>query len=609
MIKFNVALEDFFNNNLDFEALREQLAQTLLDNPELVPDIASRLDELLQTKKLSASTYLPLKNHIEQFRAASLVSDDQTTRLESASGDQPVPLSASDDPAPTRLVRAPAPQDPDPTIIAELKAKQGNRSPSEAHSIVTSQMPETGVTLNGRFVLDGLIGRGGMGSVYRALDLRKQEALDRDPYVAVKVLNEEFHGDPEAFIILQRETKKAQSLAHPNIATVYDFDRDGDTVYMTMELLKGESLEQLIKRVKPDGVSLADAIPLLEGMANGLGYAHEQNIAHSDFKPGNVFITEGGIVKVLDFGIARAVKRPGQTVRDVTVFSPQEWGALTPAYASCEMFEQARPDPRDDIYAMACVAYELLAGRHPFGKLPANRANQRKLQADPIPELNNIQNRALMRGLAFDRQLRTASTAEFIAELKNNEKSVSNLWKGVVALGVIAVLIVVGLVFIPTSTTDNGTEQAKRDRIYGAAETQEKSPELVAKEASISRPPTDAIVDVKTVIAKPDAETKAKIERILEIADLHFLVGRFVKPEGSNAVEAYRAILELHPANRNAIAGLHKIATHFEIRAVSSHEKGEIKQALSEVKLGLKANSKHAGLLQLQKQIQTMSKN
>ncbi|MCU7860768.1 MAG: protein kinase, partial [Candidatus Thiodiazotropha sp. (ex Lucinoma kastoroae)] len=92
-----------------------------------------------------------------------------------------------------------------------------------------------------------MLGRGGMGVVYKARDLRKVEAMDREPYIAVKVLSKDFQANPDSFIALQRESKKAQQLAHPNIVTVYDFDRDGPNVFMTMELLEGEPLDQLIR--------------------------------------------------------------------------------------------------------------------------------------------------------------------------------------------------------------------------------------------------------------------------------------------------------------------------------------------------------------------------
>ena len=99
---------------------------------------------------------------------------------------------------------------------------------------------ERGAVLKGRFVLENVVGRGGMGVVFRAKDLRKEEAQDRDPYVAIKILNDEFRRHPESLKALQREARKSQALAHPNIVNVFDFDRDGATVYMTMEFLEGE---------------------------------------------------------------------------------------------------------------------------------------------------------------------------------------------------------------------------------------------------------------------------------------------------------------------------------------------------------------------------------
>jgi serine/threonine protein kinase len=104
-----------------------------------------------------------------------------------------------------------------------------------------------GSVINDRFVIEGILGRGGMGVVYRARDLRKEETGDRDPFVALKVLSDEFRRDPRMVIALQRESRKAQTLAHPNIATVYDFDRDGDIVYLTMEELDGQPLNDVIR--------------------------------------------------------------------------------------------------------------------------------------------------------------------------------------------------------------------------------------------------------------------------------------------------------------------------------------------------------------------------
>src|SRR5690606_11537505 len=116
--------------------------------------------------------------------------------------------------------------DDDATIVVD-RGRQDSR-PSDL---------SIGSVVNRRFVIEGVLGRGGMGVVYRARDLRKEETGDRDPYVALKVLSDEFRRDPRMAVALQREARKAQTLAHPNIATVYDFDRDDNIVYLTMEEL------------------------------------------------------------------------------------------------------------------------------------------------------------------------------------------------------------------------------------------------------------------------------------------------------------------------------------------------------------------------------------
>lgn len=270
--------------------------------------------------------------------------------------------------------------------------------------------------LKGRFILEDLLGAGGMGVVYKAKDLLKIEAKDRDPYVAIKVLTDEFKAHPEAFIALQRESRKTQRIAHPNIVTVYDFDRDGDTVFMTMEYLDGKPLDKLIAQYKTIGMPADEVYKIIEGMCLALIYAHAQNIIHSDFKPGNIFVSPKGITKVIDFGIARAVAKVEhreESLDDKTVFDAGNLGALTPAYASLEMLEGKIPDIRDDIYALACIAYELYTGVHPFNRTHADEAKRQKLKPKRISGLKKHQWQAIEQALSFERENRTSSVDIF----------------------------------------------------------------------------------------------------------------------------------------------------------------------------------------------------
>ncbi len=170
---------------------------------------------------------------------------------------------------------------------------------------------EAGALLKGRFELTSLVGRGGMGIVWAAVDRRKLEARDPHPEVAVKILNSSAAQHPDAFVALQREASKAQTLAHPNIATVFDFDRDGATVFITMELLRGQPLDKAIGAAHGHGIGRAAALPIIRGIAEGLAYAHRKGIIHSDLKPANIFLGPDGTPKILDFGIARAVPSAG----------------------------------------------------------------------------------------------------------------------------------------------------------------------------------------------------------------------------------------------------------------------------------------------------------
>ncbi|MDH5354763.1 MAG: protein kinase [Gammaproteobacteria bacterium] len=313
----------------------------------------------------------------------------------------------------------------DATRIATRKATDKTRiMPKGTDSIPVEQTPVH--MLKDRFVLEEVLGVGGMGVVYKARDLLKVEAQDRDPYVAIKVLSDEFKTHPEAFISLQRESRKSQRIAHPNIVNVYDFDRDGDTVFMTMEYLDGDPLDELIARYQSTGLPTDDAWEIIHGMSAALIHAHSERIIHSDFKPGNVFVTLKGLAKVFDFGIARAVAQVehlDDNPNDQTLFDAGNLGALTPAYASLEMLEGHEPDVRDDIYAMGCVAYEMLTGQHPYNKRPADEAERQGLTPARITHVKKSQWQAIEKAIAFRREDRLATVTEFQSKISPEIKS------------------------------------------------------------------------------------------------------------------------------------------------------------------------------------------
>jgi serine/threonine protein kinase len=339
----------------------------------------------------------------------------------------------------------PKPSIPDDKTRIRQKTEEPRSQDELKHQSIVPDVSEYDV-LKGRFVLEKVLGAGGMGVVYKAKDLLKVEAQDRDPYVAIKVLGEEFKSHPEAFISLQRESRKSQRIAHPNIVNVHDFDRDGDTVFMTMEYMEGAPLDTLIKQYKSTGLPTDDAWTIIDGISSALSHAHAENIVHSDFKPGNIFVTQKGLAKVFDFGISRAVaiaERATENPEDKTIFDAATLGALTPAYASLEMLEGQKPDVRDDVFALGCVAYEILTGEHPYNRVPADEAERQGLKPKRIQSIKKYQWKAIEGALALRREDRTETVDKFVHNLSPKIRTANRA----LSLAVLAVSIGITIYF------------------------------------------------------------------------------------------------------------------------------------------------------------------
>ncbi|HEY8942508.1 MAG TPA: serine/threonine-protein kinase, partial [Cellvibrio sp.] len=345
--------------------------------------------------------------------------ESDKTRVRPDVADDKTHIAPSPHTAPPAATTAPTDATPpeagdNPTQLTHYSAAH-NRSAgfAQARELVKQSQTGKGLLLKRRFLLEDVLGHGGMGTVYRAKDLRKVEAEDPNPYIATKVLNQDFKDHPDAFVTLQQETAKSQILAHPNIVTVHDFDRDGDTLFMTMELLEGQPLDQLIKAARNQGMPKEQVWKITRDLCAALAYAHQRQFIHADFKPGNIFVSDEGTAKVLDFGIARAANREAQKHK----FDAGQLGALTPAYATIEMVKDEPISFADDVYALACVVYEMLAGRHPYNNRSALQAYEQKMQPKRLDSLTAREWKALSHGLALVKSERSASIAQFADEL------------------------------------------------------------------------------------------------------------------------------------------------------------------------------------------------
>ncbi|HZR54998.1 MAG TPA: Stk1 family PASTA domain-containing Ser/Thr kinase [Streptosporangiaceae bacterium] len=229
--------------------------------------------------------------------------------------------------------------------------------------------------LGGRYELDGVVGRGGMAEVYRARDIR----LDR--IVAIKTLRADLARDQTFQARFRREAQSAASLNHPSIVAVYDTGEDMATgvpvPYIVMEFVDGRTVRDLLiegHRLLPER-----SLEIIDGVLRALEYSHQAGIVHRDIKPGNVMVTRNGDIKVMDFGIARAMSDAQATMTQTA----QVIG--TAQYLSPEQARGDRVDARSDLYSAGCLLYELLTGRPPFtGDSPVAIAYQH-VRENPIP--------------------------------------------------------------------------------------------------------------------------------------------------------------------------------------------------------------------------------
>jgi TonB family protein len=199
-------------------------------------------------------------------------------------------------------------------------------------------------------------------------------------------------------------------LRHPHIARVYALNADRLGAYLVTEYLDGRTLDTHMEESgKP--LPMDEARPVIDDLCAALAYAHDLEVVHGDLQPANVFMATSGGAKLLDFGLTRAAAtRNGR-------FDSRRVGPLTIAYASVEMLEGQAPDPRDDVYSLACLIYTMLAGAHPFDSRSAVEARRLALEMTPLLVLSSDQNAALARGLAFERAQRTPSVTALLADL------------------------------------------------------------------------------------------------------------------------------------------------------------------------------------------------
>jgi len=228
----------------------------------------------------------------------------------------------------------------------------------------------------GPYKIDCEIGRGGMGVVYKAHDPK----LGRE--VALKVLSEEVAADPSRIARFREEARTLATLNHPNILTVHDVDTEGATVYVVTELLEGHTLTEELRHSR---LAWARAAEIGAAIADGLAAAHKRGVVHRDLKPDNIFITDDGVVKILDFGLARTEQGPGDADATRTRATAPGMVMGTVGYMAPEQVRGETADARADIFAFGCVLYEMLTGARAFQRDTAAESMTAILREQPDP--------------------------------------------------------------------------------------------------------------------------------------------------------------------------------------------------------------------------------
>lgn len=275
-------------------------------------------------------------------------------------------------------------------------------------STVTSSL--IGRIVDDRYRVERLLARGGMASVFAATDLR----LDRS--VALKVMRPDLAADDAFVRRFRREARSAAGLSHPHVVGVFDQGEDDGLVFLAMELIEGRTLRDLIAQEAP--LSVREAVALIDPVLAALQAAHDARVVHRDIKPENVLLGPGGVVKVADFGLARAIGVGNATSRS----NDHTWG--TAAYLAPEQVEHGQADARSDVYAAALVLYELLTGSKAFpGESPLQVAYQHvhgqlPRAADLVPSVPAEVDALIQRAGATDPAERPADAGQLRSALQ-----------------------------------------------------------------------------------------------------------------------------------------------------------------------------------------------
>lgn len=272
-----------------------------------------------------------------------------------------------------------------------------------------------GSIVNNRYLLDSKLGNGCMGQVFIATDLAAETTGVKDSKIILEVVAVDLQQQTEALLALRDAVARTKRLAHPNIVKVFGVEQADGQVSVAMEYMSGRWLGDIIKQARNTPLPQATAWALIEGISNGLAYAHTHGVVHSNLNPCSIFVTDAGTPKIMGFELIEALPTGADAIELLDTMTLR---AYSEAYTTDLAVVRSNARPADDLYPLGVIAYELLTGKHPFQRCSLETARQKGLCYEPIADLPPRAAKLIDDCLSFERAARPEDAARFIKRMQ-----------------------------------------------------------------------------------------------------------------------------------------------------------------------------------------------
>jgi serine/threonine protein kinase len=399
-------LDALANGSCDEAAFLKAMHERFRSDAEGNWEVLSHLDQYYRRGRIKPEAFKAIKSALAEA-ALGMVSDTPGAAADESARDitdrHDVPGARN---APPRDVHEiPVARE----IVGAMRTEHSDaqRRREDTQSLEPPGEPRPGSVLRRRYRLETVVGQGARGTVFQAIDEYRLDVPAGGQRLALKVVHAAAAKRADLLAELRHEFQYLQLLSHPNILRVFEFDRDGHLVFFTMELLNGVLLSRVMQARKFAPPDRAQSLALVRDLGAALVYAHSRGVVHGRLNPQKIFVTATGDVRILGFG-----------------GTPQSFAAAEPEtplaasqYASCQVLEGARADARDDIFSLACIAYLLLTGEHPFSGKTALAARAAKNDARRVDQLDNRRWHSLRAALHWKREDRPADLQQWLDSL------------------------------------------------------------------------------------------------------------------------------------------------------------------------------------------------